>query len=62
MEKVWREKDKYLLTLSVSGYSILDRALEWLEKEDSEIEKMVAYGICLAALTYFIAGLVRSIV
>ncbi|HHU85241.1 MAG: hypothetical protein ACOX86_10400 [Pelotomaculaceae bacterium] len=61
MEKVWREKEKYLLTSSVSGCSVLDKALEWLEKEDSEIEKMTGYGICLASLTYFLARMVQTI-
>ena len=61
MEKVWREKEKYLLTSSVSGRSVLDKALEWLEKEDSEIEKMTGYGICLASLTYFLARMVQTI-
>ena len=33
------EKEKYLLTSSVSGCSVLDKALEWLEKEDSEVRR-----------------------
>jgi predicted metal-dependent hydrolase len=40
---------------------LLDKALEWLEKEDSEIEKMTGYGICLASLTYFLARMVQTI-
>lgn len=61
MEKVWSEKEKYLLTSSVSGCSVLEKALEWLEKEDSEIERMTGYGICLASVTYFLARLAQSV-
>lgn len=36
---------------------IINKILSWLEKEDSDFDKVLSYGLCLTAFTYFWARL-----
>lgn len=40
---------------------IIEKVLGWLEKEDTDLEKLAGYGLCVAALTYFSARLLQFI-
>lgn len=44
-----------------SEICIIDKVLGWLEKEDGDVENIVGYGVCVAALTYFIARLFQML-
>jgi hypothetical protein len=58
MEKALRGKEEYLLT--ISGDSVLEKVLDWLEREDSELERVAGYGLCLASVAYFLAKLAQA--
>ena len=59
MERTWKE-DSAVLNFK-TDYCVIERLLGWLEKEDAEIERVVGYGFCLAAVTYFFARLSQSL-
>lgn len=44
-----------------TDYRLIDRVLDWLEREDGELEMITGYGFCLAAVTYFAARLVQAL-
>jgi len=54
-ERAWRKEDS-CLSFS-SNYCLIEQVLDWLEREDTDAEKMAGYGLCLAAITYFLARL-----
>ena len=45
-----------------NNFSIVEKTLCWLEKEDSDFEKLVGYGVSVAATTYFVANLFQYII
>lgn len=59
MERTWRE-DSTMLNFK-TDYCVIERLLSWLEKEDAEIERVIGYSFCLAAVTYFISRLFQSL-
>lgn len=59
MERTWDEDDCFMRT-DIEHCSIVDYILSWLESDDTEFEMVFGYGICLAAVTYFIARLFVS--
>lgn len=59
MERVWREEDNCMEF--DSEYGVIDRVLWWLEREDTDMDKMAGYGLCLAAVTYFVARLIQAL-
>jgi len=58
-EKAWWEEDN-CADFSFDCY-IIERVLHWLEKEDSDIEKLAGTGLCLAAVTYFFAKMLQAL-
>lgn len=56
MERLWDEGDCFRQAAS-DNCSIVDRLLSWLESDDTEFEVIFGYGVCLAAVTYFIGRL-----
>ena len=56
MDRVLRVEVEYTC---YGEFGLIDRALDWLEREDGELEKIVGFGFCLAAVTYFAAHLVQ---
>ena len=46
----------------INNYNIVKKTLHWLEKEDSDFERLVGYGFCVAAITYFAANLFHYII
>ena len=58
VERVLRLKGEYVC---YENYGLIDRVLDWLEREDGELEIMVGFGFCLAAVTYFAARLVQAL-
>ncbi len=60
MERAWRERGEYVCSLS--GYCVIEKVLEWLERGDTELERVTGYGICLASCTYFIARLIQLLI
>lgn len=58
MERALRRKAEYALT--ISGSSVVEKVLDWLEREDSELERVAGYGLCLASVTYFLAKLTQA--
>jgi hypothetical protein len=58
MERVLGVKEEYAC---YTDFDLIDRVLDWLEKEDGELEIMVGYGLCLVAVTYFAAHLILSL-
>lgn len=55
MERAWKEKEA-CGDFDVE-FKIIDRVRAWLEGEDSDLEIVMSYGLCLAAVTYFLARL-----
>ena len=45
-----------------NNYNIVEKTLCWLEKKDSDFEKLAGYGVCVAATTYFAANLFHYII
>ena len=41
---------------------IVEKTLYWLEKEDSDFERLVGYWFCVAAITYLIANFFHYII
>jgi hypothetical protein len=58
MERTWDDNDRYI-QIGARDFSVIDRLLSWLERDDTEFEKVFAYCICIAAATYFIANIFR---
>lgn len=58
MERTWKENGLYELSFDCL---VVEKVLGWLEREDTEAERMVAYGLCLAAVAYFLAGIFHYI-
>ena len=58
-EKALREKDN--CTDFFFDYCIIEKVLHWLEKEDSDIEKLAGTGLCLATVTYFFAKMLQAL-
>jgi len=40
---------------------VIEKVLGWLERKDTEAEKTAGCGMCLAAVTYFLARLLQSV-
>jgi len=58
MDRVLRIKEEYTC---YADFRLIDRTLDWLEREDGELEKIAGIGFCLAAVTYFAARLVQAL-
>ncbi|TEB10684.1 hypothetical protein Pmgp_02135 [Pelotomaculum propionicicum] len=58
MERVWKEENTMINFKT--DYDVIEILLGWLEKDDTEIEKLFGYGLCLAAVTYFVSRLFQS--
>lgn len=58
MDRVLGVKEEYTC---YSDFRLLDRVQDWLERKDGELEIMVGFGFCLAAVTYFAARLVQAL-
>ncbi len=56
MDGTWEEDRRPIKDGAWYG-SFADRVLVWLEGDDTELEKVLGYGICLAATTYAMARL-----
>ncbi len=54
-ERVYGKKSSYAGI--APSISFVEKVLWWLEKDDQEVEKVTAYGLCLATITYFLARL-----
>ena len=59
MERVWKE-DRAMIDLK-TDFCIIEKLLCWLEKDDTEIERVIGYCFCLAAVTYFVSRLFQAI-
>ncbi len=57
MDRVMRIKEEYAC---YTDFVLIDRLLDWLEREDGELEILAGFWLCLAAVTYFAAHLVRA--
>lgn len=55
VEKAWRGFQSYSAIILEDGF--VNMVMEWLEKDDSEVERLIGYSLCLAALTYFLTKL-----
>lgn len=60
MERAWR-KEEHCVGFS-TDYCLIEKVLGWLEREDTDVEKVAGYGLCLATFTYFLARLFQSFV
>lgn len=58
--RAWREEDNCVGFSS--DFCVIEKVLGWLEREDSDVERVAGYGLCLAAVTYFIARLFQSFI
>jgi hypothetical protein len=58
MERTWSDNDRFI-KIGAEDCSIIDKTLSWLERDDTEYEKVFVYCICLAAATYFIVNVFR---
>ncbi|MDD3895301.1 MAG: hypothetical protein PHU36_09850 [Syntrophomonadaceae bacterium] len=58
MDRVLRVKEEYSC---YTDFGLIDRLLDWLEREDGELEIIAGYGLCLATVTYFAARLVQAL-
>lgn len=58
MERALRVKDEYTC---YKDLGLFDMILDWLEREDGELEIMAGFGLCLATVTYFIAHLFQAV-
>ena len=54
-ERVCVKKSSYAGIEPSAGF--VEKVLGWLEKDDQEVDKVAAYGLCLATVTYFLARL-----
>lgn len=58
IERAWRKKG-YCIKNHLD-FSLVEKALHWLEKEDSSIEKAAVYAICLTVVGYFYARMCQT--
>lgn len=58
MERVLEVKERYAC---YTDLGLFDRVMDWLEREDGELEVMAGTGLCLIAVTYFAAHLVQAL-
>lgn len=58
-ERALRERESY--TSFTLNYNLVERVLYWLEKDDSDLEKVIGYSICLMVVTYFLARTLQSL-
>ncbi len=42
-----------------SDYFTIEKVLIWLEREDTGVEMIAGYGLCLVVVTYFLARLLQ---
>lgn len=59
MYKVLRVKEEYAYC---EDFGLIDRVLDWLEREDGELEIMAGFWLCLTAVTYFFAHFVQALI
>lgn len=59
-ERAWRKEDNCINF--ASDYCLIEQVLGWLEREDTDVERIAGYGLCLATVTYFLARLFQSLV
>jgi hypothetical protein len=57
-EKALNKRESCMFTFNCN---FLDRVLDWLEKDDSDLEKFISCSICLMVVTYFLARTLQSI-
>ncbi len=58
-EKVLRDSES--CTRFTLNYDLIENLLNWLEKDDSDLEKVIGYSICLMVVTYFLARTLQAL-
>lgn len=62
IEKALRDEDNCTAFTAFSfDYCIIEKMLEWLEREDTDVERLAATGLCLATVTYFLAEMFQAL-
>ncbi len=57
IERARMERCSYLSFYS--DYFTIEKVLVWLEREDTDVEIIAGYGLCLVVVTYFLARLLQ---